>query len=551
MSSKMTKRILIGLAVTGFALATAACDPVGGNDQAAEQQVPSTPALGLAPAPAPAPARSKVMHDGFRGAPLAVVAQEQYPGFRPNPEQTVTQNPVTTISLDVDTAAYSRARRFLTDGQKPPAHAIRIEEMVNYFDYAYPKPQSAAQPFLIDAEITANPWRPDRKLLRVGIQAYKIPGTERPPVNLVYLVDVSGSMRGADRLGLVKLGLTAMTEKLGPSDHVSIVTYAGQAGIALEPRNGADKAPILAAIRSLGAGGGTAGAAGLNIAYDLATANFDKDAVNRIVLLTDGDFNIGPSDPTRLADMIAEKRKTGVYLSVFTVGKGNLNDRIAQTLAQKGNGNAGYLDGPLEAQRAMADDMNAAALPVADDVKAQIEFNPNRVAAYKLIGYETRALANRDFADDGVDAAEVGSGQSVTLLYEIRLRGDGDEPTDLRYQNDAASPKDQGRMADEWGFVQLRYKQPGAETSTLFTRTITDADVAETLEATTPETRFAMAVAAFGLRLRDAESTGDFDFMAIGNLANPARGADPDGRRGEFVRLTRTAATLETNAWGQ
>ena len=541
MNNGLTKRFLIGLAVTSFALAAAACDPVGANNQASDRKT--------LPTVAPPSANSGKMRAPAPAHMIAAQEQEQYPDFRPNAENTVAQNPVTTISLDVDTAAYSRARRFLMDGQKPPAHALRIEEMVNYFDYAYPKPEAAAQPFLIDVEIAANPWSPDRRLLRVGIQAFEIPQAERPPVNLVYLVDVSGSMRGADRLGLVKLGLTAMTAKLGPRDHVSIVTYAGQAGVALEPRNGADKAAILSAIRGLGAGGGTAGAAGLDIAYDLATANFDKAAVNRIVLLTDGDFNIGPNDPTQLAEMIALKRKTGVYLSVFTVGKGNLNDRIAQTLAQKGNGNAGYLDGPLEAQRAMADDMNAAALPVADDVKAQIEFNPRRVAGYKLIGYETRALANRDFADDGVDAADVGSGQSVTLLYDIRIAEGSDDTPGLRYQ-DAVSPNDPAR-ADEWGFVQLRYKQPGAADSTLFTRSITDQDVSTNLAATSQETRFAMAVAAFGLRLRDAGATSDFDFAAIGTLARLALGADLDGRRAEFIRLTQTAATLETNAWTQ
>lgn len=544
---RQRRRNLAGAAAI-LALATA-CSPAGQQDEAAAPP-PASPVGKALPRTAAESQTGRSMTAQY--APAMVVDQrEQFPEFAPNRERAVADNPVATISLDVDTTAYSRVRRHLTQSQRPPAQALRIEEMINYFRYDYPKPASADRPFRIDATIAPNPWRPDRALLRVGIQGYEIPLAERPPVNLVYLVDVSGSMSGSDRLDLVKLGLLAMTKQLEARDTVGIVTYAGQAGTVLEPHSGADKRPIEAAIRRLGAGGSTAGAAGIEAAYAMAQDHFDKNAVNRVILLTDGDFNVGPTDQAALTELIASKRKTGIYLSVFTVGEGNLNDVIAQTLAQKGNGNAAYLDGPLEARRAMADDLNAAALPIADDVKAQIEFNPARVAGYKLIGYETRALANHDFNDDKADAAEVGSGQSVTLLYEIRLASAGAADSTLRYQDPpvAGTTDKPGRLAGEWAFVQLRYKPPGARESVLISRAIVDGDRAPTWEAVDRETRFATAVAAFGLRLRDRNETGDLDFDGIGAMAANARGPDPDGTRAEFVRLARTADALEQTAW--
>jgi Ca-activated chloride channel family protein len=456
--------------------------------------------------------------------------------------------------MEVDTAAYSRLRRMIKDGFLPPRDALRIEEMVNYFNYAYAGPADPSQPFAVSADVLPSPWNSETRLLHVGIKAWEpARAAERPPANLVFLVDVSGSMRGQDRLPLVKRSLKLLVEQLRPEDHAALVVYAGAARIALEPTPGSRRGHLLRAIENLSAGGSTAGGAGLNLAYRLAEQNFDPNSVNRVLLFSDGDFNVGASDSGSIGDRISGKRESGVYLSVFTVGTGNLNDRIAQALAQQGNGIAAYLDGLGEARRLFENQLTATLTPVANDVKAQIEFNPQQVSEYRLIGYETRRLANRDFTNDRVDAGEVGAGHSVTLLYEFRPNGGAPLERPLRYQTATADPKTEtprapdstlGARANEFAFLSIRYKLPNKQASQEMSHPIGFDDAHTSVAATPRETRFATAVAAFGLALRGTSDLGSFDLGQVARLAEGARGPDPQGERAEFLRLVQDAESL-------
>jgi Ca-activated chloride channel family protein len=486
-------------------------------------------------------------------APAPPPSAEQYPLAKTNPVKLVAEEPVSTFSIDVDTAAYANVRRYLQDGELPPADAVRAEEMVNYFDYAYPVPIDSSVPFSTTVSVMPTPWNPDTRLLRIGLKGYDIARKERPRANLVFLVDVSGSMDSPDKLPLVQQVLRLMVKELRDDDTVGIVTYAGTSGVALEPTQGADRREILAAIDSLGAGGSTAGAAGIVGAYDLALRNFDKEAVNRVILATDGDFNVGLSDPKALEQLITDKRRTGIYLSVLGFGTGNLNDSITQALAQAGNGNAAYIDGLLEGRKVLVDEMGSTLFPIANDVKIQIEFNPAQVAAYRLIGYETRMLNREDFNDDAIDAGEIGSGHTVTALYEITPVGAARPPIDsLRYGS--ASPDPQpvasaaGRLADEIAFLKLRYKLPGAPESRLIERPITVADGYDSVAAAPEDLRFAAAVAGFAQLLRGDSHLHRFGYDDVVALADPARGDDPFGYRAEFVQMARQIATAQTAA---
>ncbi|MCZ6839753.1 MAG: von Willebrand factor type A domain-containing protein [Alphaproteobacteria bacterium] len=478
---------------------------------------------------------------------------ERYPSFAENTWQQVTEAPLSTIAMEVDTAAYSRLRRMISDGFLPPRDALRIEEMVNYFEYAYADPADPAKPFAISANVLPSPWNSETRLLHVGIKAWEpLRAAERPAANLVLLVDISGSMKANDRLPLVKRALKLLVGQLRPQDHAALVVYAGTAQVVLEPLPGSGRNRLQSEIERLSAGGSTAGGAGLALAYRLAEQHFDPAGVNRILLFSDGDFNVGPSDSGAIGELIATKRTSGVYLSVFTVGTGNLNDRIAQSLAQQGNGIAAYLDGLGEARRLFEDQLAATLTPIADDVKAQIEFNPQQVAEYRLIGYETRRLAYRDFTDDRVDAGEVGSGHSVTLLYEFRPLGAAPPPRSLRYQSAAAKAKPPSRPANidndvarEFAHLTIRYKLPGQQRAREISRPITFADAHANLEATPREARFAAAVAAFGLALRGTPDLGGFSLDQVARLADGARGPDPRGERAEFLRLVRDAESLQ------
>jgi Ca-activated chloride channel family protein len=462
----------------------------------------------------------------------------QYEHAEANPVVRTAEQPVSTFSLDVDSASYANVRRFLRQGRTPPRDAVRVEEMVNYFDYDYPAPKDKTEPFQATVTVMPTPWNKDTKLMHVGIRGYDIDRTQRPRLNLVLLLDVSGSMEPTDRLPLLKQALHLLVDQLKDNDTVGIVTYAGRSGVLLEPTRGAQRQKILEAIDSLHAGGSTAGAAGLEAAYRLAQQHFDSEAVNRIILGTDGDFNVGVSDPKVLERVIADKRKTGIYLSIIGVGSDNLNDRLMQTLAQKGNGTAAYMDSLMEARKIFVDNMQAL-FPIADDVKVQVEFNPAQVAEYRLIGYETRMLKREDFKNDKVDAGEVSAGHTVTAIYEITPPGSKALVYDpLRYQPEKPLPAG----GDELAFLRLRYKLPGEPTSKLIEKPVRAAQAVADPTHASSEVRFAVAVAGFGQTLRGDPSIKDWDYGRLLALAQGAKGEDLFGYRSEFVQLVRMMA---------
>jgi Ca-activated chloride channel family protein len=467
------------------------------------------------------------------------IDRERYPQAEANPIHSVQAEPVSTFSIDVDTAAYANVRRYLNGGAAPPKDAVRIEELINYFDYDYPLPRTRERPFAPVVSVIPSPWATDKTLLHIAVQGYDAPRDRRPPLNLVLLLDVSGSMNDPAKLPLVKKSIEILLESLTEQDRISMVVYAGAAGVVLEPTSGAETGKIRGALDRLSAGGSTAGGEGLERAYALAEANYRKDAVNRVILATDGDFNVGIADPERLKDFVERKRETGVYLSVLGFGGGNYNDALMQTLSQAGNGVAAYIDTLNEARKVLSDQMQSAMLPIADDVKIQVEFNPGQVAEYRLIGYETRMLNREDFNNDRVDAGDIGAGASVTAIYELTPVGGRTLIDPLRYATPApATPK-----GEEIAFLKIRYKPPGAADSILIERAITLNDAYRDISAAPESTRFATAVAGYGQLLRgdpfiDPRRFGWDDVIA---LANAARGEDPFGYRAEFVSLARNA----------
>lgn len=506
-------------------------------------------------APAPVMAESVVV-SGSRisglvgGAPSpmirpAPVDTERYPDARPNPVRRVATEPVSTFSIDVDTASYSNVRRFVDDGRAPPQDAVRVEELINYFDYGYDRPRSANEPFALSTTVTASPWSPGRQIVHVGLQGYELPEGERRPLNLTFLVDVSGSMDNPDKLPLAQQAMNLIIDRLRPQDHVAVTYYAEGAGTTLAPTPGTQKLKLRCAVASLYASGGTAGATGMTNAYDQAQVNFARDRVNRILMFTDGDFNVGQTNNQRLEDYVAGKRETGIYLSVYGFGRGNYQDERMQAIAQAGNGTAAYVDDLNEARRLFGPQFDRGAFPIADDVKIQVEFNPARVSEYRLIGYETRLLNEEDFSNDRVDAGEVGSGASVTALYEITPVGGPSQIPDRRYEQNRA-PAVAGDPDGEIGFVQVRYKLPGESESRLMQHALANRASAS-LTATPPEsTRWALAVAAFGQKLRgDPWMPADYGWNAILEQAQGARGEDPYGERAEFTQLVRRAETLQ------
>lgn len=466
-----------------------------------------------------------------------------------NPIKDVASEPVSTFSLDVDTASYSFVRRSLTAGHLPPKDAVRIEEMINYFPYAYPAPESADVPFKPTISVMPSPWNAHNKLVHIAIKGYDLKSAERPRTNLVLLLDVSGSMQPADRLPLIKTSFRLLVDQLRPDDTVAIVTYASGSGIALEPTKIADKTKILTALDKLGAGGSTAGAAGIADAYRLAETSFDKNAVNRVILATDGDFNVGITDQNELKGFIERKRQSGIFLSILGVGQGNHNDALMQTLAQNGNGTAAYVDTLNEARKVLVDEASSTLFTIAKDVKVQVEWNPRAVSEYRLIGYETRALRREDFNNDAVDAGDVGSGHTVTAIYEVTPSGAPRSIDELRYaaakRADARASGAEAKKSDdldvsELGFFKLRYKRPGEETSQLISLPINVA--AETdLSRQSADVRFAAAVAAFGQLLKGEPYTRNYNYDDVIALAQQAKGDDTFGYRAEFISLVRLA----------
>lgn len=469
---------------------------------------------------------------------LRDVDNERFANAVSNPLNITVENPVSTFSIDVDTASYAFVRASLLDGYLPPADAVRVEEMVNYFPYGYGEPPAGDVPFSTKVTVIQTPWNAGTKLVHIGIQGEKPALADRPPLDLVFLIDTSGSMHSANKLPLLKQSFRLLLSRLGENDRVAIVTYAGSSGVVLEPTAAANRAEILAALDRLEAGGSTAGQAGLQQAYSLAEtmAGEDEDRIARILLATDGDFNVGISDPEELKSYIEDKRNSGTYLSVLGFGRGNYNDALMQALAQNGNGTASYIDTLSEAQKVLVDQVSGALFPIANDVKIQVEFNPAVVAEYRLIGYETRILAREDFNNDKVDAGGIGAGHTVTALYEVTPGGSPAIIFDpLRYQ---ASPDALGD-SDEAGFLKLRYKLPGSETSQLITTPFS-------LDTITPsqDAAFAVAIAGFGQLLRDGKYLGDWGYDAAIALAVANKGADEFGYRAEAVTLMRLAGSL-------
>ena len=462
---------------------------------------------------------------------------EQYSRIVDNAFQPVMQNPLSTFSIDVDRAAYANMRRFLNDNRLPPPDAVRIEEMINYFDYNYPQPQGD-DPFTVSMELTECPWNGKHQLALIGLQGLEIETKDLPPNNLVFLLDVSGSMDSSAKLPLLKSAMRLLVSQLRPEDRVSIVVYAGAAGIVLEPT--ADKAKILEAINRLNAGGSTAGGAGIVLAYKKAQESFIKEGNNRIILATDGDFNIGVSSDGDLVRMIEEKRETGIFLSVLGFGTGNYKDSKMEQLADKGNGNYAYIDDILEAKKVLVTEMGGTLVTIAKDVKIQVEFNPAVVKAYRLIGYENRILAAEDFDDDKKDAGELGAGHTVTALYELIL-ADSDEQIpmaeDLKYQFTKLVP------SDELMTLKLRYKKPDGDKSKLIVHSVNAA--AFRLEPS-DNIRFASTVAELGLLLRDSEYKGSASYEPLLLRARQSKGPDSEGYRAEFIRLVERAQLLDS-----
>ncbi len=474
----------------------------------------------------------------YQPPPMPREFRDRYEDFEANPVRLVAEEPVSTFSIDVDTASYANVRRYLPEGALPPIDAVRTEELINYFSYAYPVPESSEEPFAADVAVFEAPWDSGSQLIRIGLQGYELAVEERPSANLVFLVDTSGSMSSADKLPLLKQSLTMLVGEMRDEDTISIVAYAGSAGVVLEPTAGSERRKIIAAIERFQSGGSTAGAAGIRQAYQLAEASFDPDAINRVILATDGDFNVGISNPEMLEDFVARKRETGVYLSVLGFGRGNLNDHLMQTLSQAGNGNAAYIDSVMEARKVLVDEMGATLFTIADDVKVQIEFNPSLVAEYRLIGYETRMLNREDFNNDRVDAGEVGSGHSVTALYEITPPDSASRLVDeLRY---GEAPDRPPIDSDELAFLRIRYKTPGEAESRLIEQPIL-ASATTAFDAAPADARFAAAVAGFGQLLRGDPHVAGLTYAQVVNIARAARGEDAYGYRSEFVRLTQMA----------
>ncbi|MEM7439941.1 MAG: VWA domain-containing protein [Pseudomonadota bacterium] len=458
--------------------------------------------------------------------------REIFAGEAENPVKVTAEDPISTFSIDVDTASYAYVRAAILDGALPRPEAVRVEEMVNYFTYAYPAPSDA--PFSTNVAVTSTPWNPDTKLVRISLQGALPAIEDRPPLNLVFLIDTSGSMQAANKLPLLKQSFRLMLSELRAEDQVAIVTYAGAAGTVLEPTPASERAKILAALDTLEPGGSTAGQAGLHAAYALAEQMTDGEEVSRVLLATDGDFNVGINNPDALKTFIEDKRDTGVYLSVLGFGRGNYRDDMMQTLAQSGNGTAAYIDTLAEAQKVLVDQLTGALFPIANDVKIQVEFNPSVVGEYRLIGYETRALNREDFNNDKVDAGEIGAGHQVTALYEVTPVGSPALLNDpLRYGEAAAATDN-----EELGFLKLRYKTPGAAESTLVETPITDTADRRASAG------WAAAMAGFAQLLRGSNYTGDWTYTDAIALAEASKGADPHGLRAEAIRLIKLAESL-------
>ncbi|WP_163325937.1 vWA domain-containing protein [Draconibacterium mangrovi] len=465
---------------------------------------------------------------------------ENYSAIHENGFKNVSVNPLSTFSIDVDNASYSNVRRYLNAGELPPTDAVRIEEMINYFSYEYPEPLNE-HPFSVTTEIAACPWNNENYLMHIGLKGKSFDKTELPASNLVFLLDVSGSMNSPDKLPLLKRAFKMLVNELRPNDRVAIVVYAGAAGKVLGSTPGNKKTKILDALEKLNAGGSTAGGAGIKLAYKIAEENFIEGGNNRIILATDGDFNVGVSSTSEMERLVEQKRNNGVFISVLGFGTGNIKDDKMETIADKGNGNYSYIDNIQEARKVFVSEFGGTLFTIAKDVKFQLEFNPKQVKAYRLVGYENRLLNDEDFNDDKKDAGEIGAGHTVTALYEIIPAGaGGDVPSvdPLKYQT---SKNVTGENSDELLTIKLRYKKPDEHKSILLELPVQNRLNTETSD----DFRFSAAVASFGMLLRKSEFMGNTTINSVINLAESAKGADSEGYRSEFVRLAKTLDNLE------
>ena len=518
-------------------------------EAARDRDAPAEPPMAVV-TPSPAPVIGGLVETQSQGFAASLQAptdgiitaqpenRDQFAGEAVSPIKVAKDEPVSTFSIDVDTASYSVMRRSLLNGYLPAPESVRTEELINYFDYNYASPQTAEQPFAPQATLMPTPWNDDTLLLHIGIQGYEIPLDDRPAVNLVFLIDTSGSMNAPDKLPLLIQSFRLLLSSLNEQDTVAIVTYAGSAGMALEPTSASEGYKILTALSRLSAGGSTAGQAGLEQAYGLAESMMAEGETSRVILATDGDFNVGMHSTDAMQAYIEEKRETGVYLSILGFGQGNYNDALMQTLAQNGNGTAAYIDTLAEAQKVLVDQIGGALFTIAQDVKIQVEFNPSEVAEYRLIGYETRALNREDFNNDAVDAGDIGAGTQVTALYEITPIGSAAISVDpLRYTDAQPLPESNGELA----FLKLRYKLPGQSTSNLITTPVLNAPVDQVMQ----DVIFSTAVASFGQLLRGDTRMGGWGFDDVLRLAQQGKGEDTFGYRSEFIRLVRLAETAQ------
>lgn len=503
-------------------------DEVHGKITVTGSRIRGTSADGISVAMMPSPAYAPEPQD-----------RENYKQFENQSVQSVLNNPISTFSIDVDTGSYANVRRMLNQGQIPRQDAVRVEEMINYFSYDYPTPDDAKEPFLASTELAPSPWNPEAHLLHIGIKGYDKPASERPAANLVFLLDVSGSMNSADKLGLLKSSLKLLTKQLNAKDKVSIVVYAGAAGVVLEPTAGNNQAKIAEALDKLSAGGSTAGAAGIQLAYQLAEQNMVKDGINRILIATDGDFNVGTTNFEALKELVEEKRKKDISLTTLGFGTGNYNDHLMEQLADVGNGNYAYIDTIKEANKVLVNQINSTLFTIAKDVKIQVEFNPEVVSEYRLIGYENRKLNTEDFDNDKVDAGEIGAGHTVTAIYEIVLQGNKGWLSESRYQKNVVSKNNQNEIA----YLKVRYKQPEADDSQLLQWPIMKSSI-KSLDNVSDEFKFAASVAAFGQILREGTYLKSFGYDDILTLARNSKGDDQFGYRGEFLQLVSLAKGL-------
>ncbi len=519
---------------------------LAGYDGSPQAQVSSAPASALA-----GESRQSLAKFGsggvFGGGSLGPSGfnTEAYDSISENDFHSVSEEPLSTFSIDVDTASYSNVRRFLTEGQLPPKGAVRIEELLNYFTYDYPEPKEG-EPFSVNLEVATCPWAAEHRLLRVGLKTRELARKNRPPSNLVFLIDVSGSMQSEDKLPLLKQSMKLLVDQMREQDRVAIAVYAGASGLALPSTSGAEKARIAAAIDALESGGSTNGAAGIELAYQQAAAHFIEEGVNRVILASDGDFNVGVTSRSELVDLIQAKAKSGVFLSVLGFGRGNLKDSQMEELADKGNGNYAYIDSLKEGRKTLVEQASGTLVTVAKDVKIQIEFNPAQVSGYRLVGYENRVLAKEDFNNDKKDAGEVGAGHAVTALYEIVLSGNTvlASPVDnLKYQLPPRPEIGLSLSSGEMLTLKLRYKEPDGDTSKLLQYPLTDAG--RDWAGSSRDFRWAAAVAQFGMLLRDSDHKGTATWGSTNELAIEGKGEDPGGYRAEFLELAKKAAALQ------